>query len=78
MLPRRFRREGFVRPAEHRFITQVTKARHGGLAAGAAEITVPPDVVFYYDQHPEWLSSLDTLPRPDFDAAAYSGDDEPK
>lgn len=47
-----------------------------GLAAGTADISVSPDVVFYYEQHPEWLASLDALPRPDFEASACSGDGE--
>jgi hypothetical protein len=47
-----------------------------GLAAGTADITIPPDLVFYYDQHPEWLASLDKLPRPDFEATACSGDEQ--
>ena len=51
--------------------TPLYYAGHGsatwGLAAGAAEIATTPDVVFYYDQHPKWLATLDTLPRPDFD-----------
>lgn len=46
-----------------------------GLTAGSAHLTVSPDVVFYYDQHPEWLGSLQNLPKPDFDAARCSGDD---
>ncbi len=45
-----------------------------GLTAGTADITVPPEVVFYYDKHPEWLASLETLPKPDFDAVACSGE----
>ena len=47
-----------------------------GLAAGTADIIVSPDVVFYYDHHPEWLASIDTLPRLDFEAAACSGDNQ--
>lgn len=47
-----------------------------GLAAGTADVTVQPDVVLYYDQHPEWLKALDTLPRPDFEAATCSGDSQ--
>ena len=47
-----------------------------GLAAGTTNLIVPPDVVFYYDQHPDWLSSIDALPRPNFEASACSGDDQ--
>ena len=47
-----------------------------GLAAGTADVSISPDVVFYYNQHPEWLASLDDLPRPDFEASACSGDDQ--
>lgn len=46
-----------------------------GLTAGTADITVPPDIVFYYGQHPEWLASLDDLPKPDWEPAACSGDE---
>ena len=45
-----------------------------GIAAGTADVTVKPDIVFYYDQHPEWLPSWEELPKADFDAAACSGD----
>ena len=45
-----------------------------GLTAGSAEVTVPPAVVFYYDQHPEWLAALEDMPKPDIDAEACSGD----
>lgn len=47
-----------------------------GLTAGSADVVLPPDLVFYYDQHPEWLTSLDNLPKPDFDIGACSGDDQ--
>ena len=46
-----------------------------GIAAGSADITVKPDIVFYYEQHPEWLSSLDDVPKQGFDVDACSGDD---
>ena len=48
-----------------------------GLTSGAADITISPDVVFYYDQHPAWLASVDRLPRPDFPAQTRGGDDKP-
>ena len=47
-----------------------------GLTAGSAEIIVRPDVTFYYDQHPAWLATIETLPRPDFEADACSGDEQ--
>ncbi|MFY0690378.1 MAG: GFA family protein [Paracoccaceae bacterium] len=48
-----------------------------GLAAGTADITVSPDVVFYFEKHPDWLGTLATLPKPDFDPATCSGDADP-
>ncbi len=47
-----------------------------GLAAGTADVTISPDEVFYHEQHPEWLASLDALPRPEFETSVYSGDGE--
>ena len=47
-----------------------------GIAAGTTDVTVSPDVAFYYDKHPEWLSSIDELPRPDFQVTTCSGDNQ--
>ena len=47
-----------------------------GLTAGSADISVTPDVVFYYDDHPVWLATLNDLPKPDFDNVTCSGDEE--
>ena len=44
-----------------------------GLTAGTAGLSIPPDVVFYYDQHPKWIRSFSDLPKPDFDDAACGG-----
>ena len=45
-----------------------------GLTAGSADVALAPDVVFYYDQHPEWLAALEDLPKPDFSPADCSGE----
>ena len=46
-----------------------------GLTAGSADVALPPNVVFYYDQHPEWLGKIGELPKLDFDITVCSGDD---
>ena len=46
-----------------------------GLTAGSADVALAPDVVFYYGEHPEWLTSLDDLPKPDFSPTHCCGDD---
>ena len=46
-----------------------------GLTAGSAEISISPDIVFYYDQHPEWLSGFEDLPKHEFNSDACRGDE---
>lgn len=49
-----------------------------GLAAGTANLEARPDVVFYFDQHPTWLFTLGSLPRPDFQPTAGNSDAKAK